>query len=95
MVIPINKHFPIVCKCISPLQCMLIKNAVVDMKSTLFKNSYVAFVIYCEDCCCLHLFTNILTLECILGHQGIGVCEVSDPHPLYIHYLRYLEKHIL
>ena len=69
---------------------MLIENAVVYMKSTLFK--IVSFVINCEDCCCLHLFTNILTLECMLGHQSQGVCEVSDPCPL--HCLRYLEKHI-
>ena len=38
------------------------------------------------------LFTDILTLECMLGHQSLGVCEVSDPYPLYS--LRYLEKHI-
>ena len=38
-------------------------------------------------------FTDILTLECMLGHQSLGVCEVSDPYPLYN--LRYLEKHIL
>ena len=37
IVIPINKHSP----GISPLQCMLIENAVVYMKSTLFTNSYV------------------------------------------------------
>ena len=40
------------------------------------------------------LFTDILTLECMLGHQSLGVCEVSDPYPLY-YSLRYLEKHIL
>ena len=28
------------------------------------------------------LFTNILTLECMLCHQSLGVCEVSDPYPL-------------
>ena len=39
------------------------------------------------------LFTDILTLECMLGHQSLGVCEVSDPYPLYS--LRHLEKHIL
>ena len=25
------------------------------------------------------LFTNILTLECMLGHQSLVVCELSDP----------------
>ena len=39
------------------------------------------------------LFTDILTFECMLGHQSPGVCEVSDSYPLYS--LRYLEKHIL
>ena len=39
------------------------------------------------------LFTDILTLECMLGHQSLGVCKVSDPYPLYS--LGYLEKHIL
>ena len=24
----------------------------------------------------------ILTLACMLGHQSLGVCEVSDPYPL-------------
>ena len=36
------------------------------------------------------LFTDILTHECMLGYQSLGVCEVSDPYPLYS--LRYLEK---
>ena len=39
------------------------------------------------------LFSNTLKLECMLGHQSLGVCEVSDAYPLYS--LRYLEKHIL
>ena len=48
MVIPMNKHSP----GISPL---LIENAEVYMKSTLFTNSYVLpFVIYCTDC--LHVY---------------------------------------
>ena len=38
MVIPMNKHSPVMRKCLSPL---LIENAVVYMKSTLFTNSYV------------------------------------------------------
>ena len=25
------------------------------------------------------LFTNPTTLECMLGHQSLGLCEVSDP----------------
>ena len=29
------------------------------------------------------LFTNTLTLECMLGHQSLGVCEVSDPYLLH------------
>ena len=37
------------------------------------------------------LFTDILTLECMLGHQSLGVCEVSDPYPLYS--LRYLDTY--
>ena len=41
---------------------------------------------------CMTLFTNSLTLVCILSHQSLGVCEVSDPYPL--HRLRYLEKQI-
>ena len=40
MVIPMNKLSPIVCKFVSPLQCMFIENAVVYMKSTLFTTSY-------------------------------------------------------
>ena len=28
--------------------------------------------------------TIILTLECILSHQSLGVCEVSDPYPLLL-----------
>ena len=33
------------------------------------------------------LFTDILTLECMFGHQSLGVCEVSDPYPLYFEIL--------
>ena len=46
----------------------------------------IVFVVYMY-------ITLILTLECMLGHQSLDVCEVSDPYPLYS--LRYLEKHIL
>ena len=28
------------------------------------------------------LFTDILTLKCMLGHQSLGVWEVLDPYPL-------------
>ena len=41
MVIPMNKHSPVTCKCISIQYCMVIENTVVYMKSTLFTNSYV------------------------------------------------------
>ena len=30
------------------------------------------------------LFTDILKLECMLDHQSLGVCEVSDPYTHYI-----------
>ena len=33
---------------------------------------------------CVTLFTNnILTLECRLSYQSLGVCEVSDPYLLH------------
>ena len=70
---------------------MLIENAVV-VQIVMSRSIFL-----CEDCCCcLHVhyivYRYFLTLECMLGHQGLGVCEVSDPYPLYS--LRYLEKHI-
>ena len=37
------------------------------------------------------LFTNLSTHECILGHQNIGVCEISDTYLLRC--LRYEENH--
>ena len=87
MVIPMNKHSPVMC---NVFPCMLIENAVVYMKSTLFTKSYVQkylslyfivriVVVYMYITLC----TNILTLECMLGHQSFGVCEVSHPYPLH------------
>ena len=48
---PMNKHSPIMCKCISPLQCMLIENAVV-VQIVMTRSIFL-----CEDCCCcLHVY---------------------------------------
>ena len=76
---------------------MLIENSVV-VQIVMSRSIFL-----CGDCYCLHvyyivymyitLFTDILTLECMLGHQSLGVCEVLDPYPLYS--LKYSEKHIL
>ena len=44
------------------------------------------------------LFTDILTLECMLGHQSLDVCEVSDPYPLYTWrntYFNYLQVFVV
>ena len=60
---------------------MLIENAVV-VQIVMSRSTFL-----CEDCCCgLHVYYIVyryLTLECMLGHQSLGVCEVSDPYPLY------------
>ena len=72
---------------------MLIENAVVYMQSTLFTNSYVQKYLPLEFIVRIIYILHILTLECMLSHQSLGVCEVSDPYPL--HCLGYLEKHIL
>ena len=60
-IIPMNKHSPIMYKCISPL---LIENTVVVcMKSTLFTYSNVQKYLPLKYV----LFTIILTLECMLA----------------------------
>ena len=59
---------------------MLIENAVV-VQIVMSRSIFL-----CGDCCYLHVYYivySILTLECMLGHQSLGVCEVSDPYPLY------------
>ena len=57
------------------------------MKNILFTNSsfeeIVTVYMY------MTLFTNILTLECMLGNQSLGAYEVSVLYPL-----RYFEKYI-
>ena len=66
---------------------MLIENAVVDMNSTnIYVQKYLPLyfivwivIVYIY----ITLFTNIVTFECMLGHQSLGVCEVSDPYPLH------------
>ena len=44
------------------------------------------------------LFTDILTLKCMSGHHSLGVCEVSDPYPLYTWrniYFNYLQVFVV
>ena len=56
---------------------MLIENAVV-VQIVISSFVRIVIVVYMY----IRLFTDILTLECMLGHQSLGVCEVSDPYPL-------------
>ena len=56
---------------------MLIENAVVYMKSTLFTKlcpEVFSFVFYCEDCYCLHVYYIVYQHLNTQVHQHIGVC---------------------
>ena len=48
-----------------------------------------AFIVACIK---TTLFANILTQKCTLGHENLGVCEVSDAYLLGC--FRYREKHV-
>ena len=75
---------------------MLIENAVVYMKSTLFTKlcpEVFSFVFYCEDCYCLHVYYIVYQHLNTQVHQNIGVCEVS--HIYLLGCLRYGEKHVI
>ena len=64
---------------------MLNENAVVYMKSTLFTKSYVLkhfFVLYCEDCYCLHVYYIVYQHLNTQVHQNVGVCEVLHTYLL-------------
>ena len=71
---------------------MLTENAVVCMKSTLSTNSYVQKYLPLFGIVIVYMcITLFLTLKWMLGHQSLGVCEVSDPYPLhcYVNYIVY------
>ena len=83
MVIPMYKRSPVMCvfpHCYVVCCCLHVKHIVYKQLcfhkylTLLFIVRFIAVYMY------ITFFTNILTLDCMLGYQSLGVCEASNPY---------------